>query len=64
MARSIAEAELRSVAHGVCETLLLKILLDEFKVAGKMPMRISYDNKAAINISHNLVITTELNILR
>ena len=53
VARSRAEVELRSVALGVCETLWLKMLLDELKVAGKMPMRIYYDNKAAINISHN-----------
>ena len=55
MARSSAEAKLRSVALGVCETLWLKMLLDELKVAGKMPMRIYCDNKAAINISHNPV---------
>ena len=55
VARSSAEAELRSVALGVCETLWLKMLLDELKVAGKMPMRIYCDNKAAINISHNPV---------
>ena len=43
------------MALGVCETLWLKKLLDELKVAGKMPMRIYCDNKAAINISHNSV---------
>ena len=40
VARSSAEAEIRSMAHGVCETLWLKMLLDELKVAEKMPMRI------------------------
>ena len=43
------------MAHGVCETLWLKMLLDELKVVGKKSMRIYCDNKAAINISHNPV---------
>ena len=46
--------------------LRLKMLLDELKVAGKMPMRI-YCDKAAINISHNPVhheFTLEINMLR
>ncbi|EXB88426.1 Retrovirus-related Pol polyprotein from transposon TNT 1-94 [Morus notabilis] len=32
VARSNAEAELRSVAHGICEVLWLRMLLDELKV--------------------------------
>ena len=43
------------VARSSVETKLrLKMLLDELKVAGKMPMRI-YCDKAAIKISHNPV---------
>ncbi|KAL6312310.1 hypothetical protein AAG906_004931 [Vitis piasezkii] len=53
--RSTAEAELRSVAHGICEVLWLKILLEELEVMVKLPLRIYCDNKVAINISHNPV---------
>lgn len=55
VARSSAEAELRSIAHGVCEVLWLKILLGELKITAKLPLKIYCDNKAAINISHNPV---------
>ena len=55
VARSIAEAKLRSIAHGICEVLWLKILLEELEVMVKLPLRIYCDNKATINISHNLV---------
>ena len=53
VARSSAEAELRSAAHGVCEALWLKMLLEELKVSVTAPLKIFCDNKAAINISHN-----------
>ena len=55
VARSTAEAGLRSVAHGICEVLWLKILLEELEVMVKLPLRIYCDNKVAINISHNPV---------
>jgi len=46
---------LRSVAHGICEVLWLRILLDELKIRVALPLRVYCDNKAAINISHNPV---------
>lgn len=55
MARSSAEAELRSAAHGICEALWLKLLLEELKVRVLKPLKIFCDNKATINISHNLL---------
>nr|CAN83535.1 hypothetical protein VITISV_014045 [Vitis vinifera] len=55
VARSTAEAGLRSVAHGICEVLWLKILLEELEVMVKLPLRIYCDNNVAINISHNPV---------
>ena len=51
MARSSAEAELRSTAHGICEALWLKLLLEELG----LELQIHCDNKAAIAITHNLV---------
>ena len=35
--------------------LWLKLLLEELKVEINLPMKVYYDNKAAISISHNLV---------
>lgn len=43
------------MAHGVCELLWLKILLQELGFECKVPMRLYCDNKAAINIAHNPV---------
>jgi hypothetical protein len=54
-ARSRAEAKFRAMAHGVCETSWLKILLKELGFDFKDSMQLYYDNKAAINIAHNLV---------
>jgi hypothetical protein len=55
IARSSAEAEFRTMAQGVCETLWLKILLTELGFDSKDSMRLYCDNKVAINIAHNLV---------
>lgn len=55
VARSSAEAEFRAMAHGVCELLWLRALLQELKVQPDGPMRFYCDNKAAINIAHNPV---------
>ena len=56
VARSSAEAEFRSVAHGICEVLWIKRILDELKVASQSPIKAYYDNKAAILIAHNPVL--------
>jgi len=55
VARSSAKAEFRAVAHGICELLWLKMLLEELKIVYRKPLKIYCDNKAAINISHNPV---------
>lgn len=55
VARSSAEAEYKAVAHGICELLWLKRILDELKIIPSGPMRLYYDSKAAISISNNLV---------
>ena len=56
VARSSAEAEFRSVAHGICEVLWIKRLLEELKISNQLPMRVYCDNKAAISIAHNPVL--------
>ncbi|KAH9658679.1 protein kinase domain-containing protein [Citrus sinensis] len=53
VARSSAEAEVRSMAQGVCEILWLKRVLEELKRPVSLPMKFYCDNKAAINIAHN-----------
>ncbi len=53
VARSGAEAELGTMAHRVCETLWLKILLKERRYDFDDSIRLYFDNKAAINIVYN-----------
>ena len=43
------------MAHGICELLWLKIILQDLKIKWKGPMKLYYDNKSAINIVHNPV---------
>ena len=52
---SSAEAKFRGMAKGLCELLWLKRLLDEIGFAPTSEMNLFCDNKAAIDISHNLV---------
>ena len=56
VARSSAEAEFRSVAHGSYEVLSIKRLLEELKISNQLPMKVYCDNKAAISIAHNPVL--------
>ena len=56
VARSSAEAEFRAVAHGVCEVLWIKRILEELKIPNPLPMKVYCDNKAAISIAHNLEV--------
>lgn len=53
VAKSNAKAEFRSMAHGICESLWLKMLLAKvgFPILG--PMNLYCDNKAAISIAHD-----------
>jgi hypothetical protein len=43
------------MAHGVCETLWLKILLKELGFESKDCMQLYCDNKVAISVAHNPV---------
>ncbi|KAL6338368.1 hypothetical protein AAG906_018739 [Vitis piasezkii] len=55
VARSSAETKFRDMALGIYELMWLKGLLRELQVNLENPMRLYCDNKAAINIAHNLV---------
>ena len=55
VARSSVEAEFKVVAHGVCEIMWIRILLEELKTTGSSPMKLYCDNKVAISVAHNLV---------
>jgi hypothetical protein len=55
VARSSAEAEFRAMAHGICEGLWLKRVLEELKRPVEVPMKLYCDNKATISIAHNPV---------
>ena len=55
-ARSSVEVEFRAVAHGICEVIWIKRLLEELKVSDSQPMKLYCDNKAAISIVHNPVL--------
>ena len=56
VAKSSVEAEFRAVAHGICEVLWIKQLLEELKVASPLPIKVFCDNNVAIAIAHNLVL--------
>ena len=56
VARSSAEAEFKALAHGICEVLWIKQLLEELKATSPLPMKIFYDNKIVIAIAHNPVL--------
>lgn len=53
VARSSAESEFRAIAHGLCEILWVKIILDDLRIKCEEPMKLYCDNKSAINIAHN-----------
>ncbi|KAL5777605.1 hypothetical protein ACOSP7_010531 [Xanthoceras sorbifolium] len=55
VARSSAEAEFRAVAHGICEVIWIKRLLEDLKISNPLPMKLYCDNKATISIAHNPV---------
>jgi hypothetical protein len=55
VARSTAEAEFRSMAHGICEVMWLKIILTELGLFQAKPLMLYCDNKAALDIAHNPV---------
>ena len=55
VARSSAEAEFRAMAHGICEGIWLKRMLEELRIPTNYTMRMLCDNKAAISIAKNPV---------
>ncbi|XP_038698474.1 uncharacterized mitochondrial protein AtMg00810-like [Tripterygium wilfordii] len=55
VSRSIAEAEYRAMASGVCEVLWLRGIMHELGLMQKNPILLYCDSKVAINIAHNLV---------
>jgi len=55
VARSSAEAEFRALAHGICEGIWLKRLLEELKVRIDGPIEMLCDNQSAIAIAKNPV---------
>ncbi|RVW12608.1 Copia protein [Vitis vinifera] len=56
VARSSVEAEFRAVAHGICEIMWIRRLLEELKMTSSSPMKLYCDNKAAISVAHNPVL--------
>ena len=55
VARSRVKAKFRAMAHGICELLWLKSILNDLKIKWQQPMKLYYGNKSTINIAHNLV---------
>ncbi|KAJ7969877.1 Retrovirus-related Pol polyprotein from transposon TNT 1-94 [Quillaja saponaria] len=55
VARSSAEAEYRAMAHGTCELLWLKRLMEDLRLTVEKPILLYCDNIVAINIAHNPV---------
>ena len=56
VARNSAGAEFRAVAHGICEIMWIRRLLEELKATKSSPMKFYCDNKVAISIAHNPVL--------
>ncbi|KAJ8768201.1 hypothetical protein K2173_021141 [Erythroxylum novogranatense] len=53
VARSSAEAEFRGMAHGLCELLWIKGILQDLGIECSIPISLFCDNKAAIQIAQN-----------
>lgn len=55
VSRSSAEAEFRAMAHGICEGIWLRRVLQELKISDEEPMKMFCDNQSAISIAKNPV---------
>lgn len=55
VARSSVEAEFRALAHGICEGIWLKRLLEELRVKTDGPINMKSDSQSAIAIAKNPV---------
>ena len=53
VARSSSKAKYRAMAHGICEAIWIKWLLEELKISCEFPMQLYCDNKATISIARN-----------
>ncbi|RVW65953.1 Retrovirus-related Pol polyprotein from transposon RE1 [Vitis vinifera] len=53
--RSNTEAEFRGMVLGLCETLWLRLLLQDLGYLSRQPIRLFCDNKVACDIAHNPV---------
>lgn len=54
--RSNVEAKFGSIAHGNCEVIWIKRLLEELKALAPSPIKVRCDNRVAIVIAHNPVL--------
>lgn len=64
VARNSAEAEFRALAHGICEGMWLKRLLEELKVKCNSPIDMLCDNQSAMSIAKNPVQHDRTNMLK
>ncbi|XP_038891621.1 uncharacterized mitochondrial protein AtMg00810-like [Benincasa hispida] len=55
VARSSAEAEYRAMSLGICEEIWLKKVLSDLQQDNELPIKLFFDNKAAISIANNPV---------
>ena len=56
VARNSVEEKFRVLAHGICEGIWIRKILEELKISLTTLIRIYCDNKAAISIDHNPVL--------
>ena len=49
----VQKAEFQVIAHGICELIWLKRILEEWRIPYEKPMKLYCDNKVVINIVHN-----------
>jgi len=55
VARSSAEAEFKATTQGIYEGVWILRVLKELQIVVKHPLKLYFDNKAAISIAHNPV---------
>lgn len=55
VARSSVEAKYKGVALGICESIWLKLVLEEIKQTTNLPIKLYCDNMGAIDTAHNPV---------
>ncbi|KAI3673324.1 hypothetical protein L6452_39441 [Arctium lappa] len=55
VSRSSAESEYRAMASALCEILWVLSILADLKVENLLPVKLSCDNKSAIQIANNPV---------